>query len=189
MDETEARARLDFLEKAEALKDTLRSGFTGAGRREDTASHSWRLCLWLVTFADAFEGLDLARALSMAVVHDLPEAVVGDTPATEERADKQEVERAGLAELSAALTPERRAALRALWEEYEAGESLEARVVKGLDKLETILQHTQGANPPGFDHSFNLHYGRAQTDAHPILALLRELVDERTRAAMQETGG
>ena len=68
-----------------------------------------------------------------------------------------------------------------LWEDYEQGTSREARLVKGLDKLETILQHSQGANPPDFDYAFNLTYGLEQTDAEPVLTMLRTLVDGETQ--------
>lgn len=60
----------------------------------------------------------------------------------------------------------------------------EAKVVKALDKIETILQHTQGENPPGFDYAFNLEYGRRYTDALPFLAILRRTLDEETRKRM-----
>ena len=38
----------------------------------------------------------------------------------------------------------------------------------------------QGANLPGFDYAFNLGYGRAHTDAHPLIAALRKPVDDET---------
>ena len=44
----------------------------------------------------------------------------------------------------------------------------EARLAKGLDRLETVLQHVEGANPPDFDYAFNLGYGRGHTDVHPV---------------------
>jgi putative hydrolase of HD superfamily len=50
------------------------------------------------------------------------------------------------------------------------------------------LQHTQGVNPPGFDLAYNLGYGRAATDADPLLAALRARLDERTRARLAEDG-
>lgn len=43
-----------------------------------------------------------------------------------------------------------------MWEEYEACRTPEAKLVKALDKAETILQHNQGQNPSGFDYEFNL---------------------------------
>ena len=58
----------------------------------------------------------------------------------------------------------------------------EAVLAKGFDKLETILQHTQGANAPDFDYRFNLAYGKARTDAHPLLAEIRALIDAETEA-------
>ncbi|MNF15954.1 hypothetical protein D3C80_2187750 [compost metagenome] len=57
-------------------------------------------------------------------------------------------------------------------------------MVKALDKIETILQHTQGDNPPDFDYAFNLEYGRRYTDAIPFLASLRRALDEETRKRM-----
>src|SRR3712207_8775567 len=54
-----------------------------------------------------------------------------------------------------------------LWDEYESARSREAAIAKGLDKLETILQHTQGRNPPDFDYAFNLGYGqRYRSEEH-----------------------
>ena len=47
-----------------------------------------------------------------------------------------------------------------LWKEYNEAVSKEARLVKALDKAETIMQHNQGCNPAGFDYDFNLEYGQ-----------------------------
>ena len=53
-------------------------------------------------------------------------------------------------------------------------------MAKALDKLETILQHTQGDNPTDFDYRFNLGYGRAFTADHPVIVRLREMLDRET---------
>jgi putative hydrolase of HD superfamily len=74
-----------------------------------------------------------------------------------------------------------------LWDEYESVGSREAAVAKGLDKLETILQHTQGKNPSDFDYAFNLGYGQRYTGADPILAALRLRLDEETARRARET--
>ncbi|MDB9857327.1 HD domain-containing protein [Amylibacter sp.] len=184
MDLHEARERVAFLERAEALKDTFRSGFTAEGRREDTASHTWRLCLWVLVFEDQLTGLDMAKLLKMAVLHDLGEAVSGDIPATEQVGDKSGEERADFVELMGGLDGDLSAGFLALLDEYDGATSDEAKVIKGLDKLETILQHTQGKNPSDFDYGFNLEYGQKWMDGHPVLGVLRGLVDEKTRARM-----
>jgi putative hydrolase of HD superfamily len=72
-----------------------------------------------------------------------------------------------------------------LWDEYEAAATPEARLAKGLDKLETILQHTQGANPPDFDYRFNLGYGRQHTSGDPFLEELRRILDDDTERRAQ----
>ena len=74
-----------------------------------------------------------------------------------------------------------RAELIELWEEYEAGVTPAAIIAKGLDKLETIHQHAIGLNPPSFDYAFNLEYGRNRTDQHPVLAQIREKLDDERR--------
>jgi putative hydrolase of HD superfamily len=182
MDLKETRERLAFLERAEALKDTFRSGFTAGGRPEDTASHTWRLCLWVLVFEDQLAGLDVAKMLKMAVLHDLGEAVSGDVPATEQVGGKGVGERADFVSLMAGLGEVQQAEFLGLWDDYENAGSDEARVIKGLDKLETILQHTQGKNPVDFDYGFNLDYGNKHMGGHPLLCVLRTLVDEKTKA-------
>ena len=69
-----------------------------------------------------------------------------------------------------------------LWDEYEKAASPEAIAVKALDKLETLIQHNQGTNPPDFvDDVFNLSYGKKYTDAVPLFAEIRRLIDEDTQ--------
>lgn len=175
--------RLAFIREAERLKSVLRSGHTSTGRPESTAEHTWRLCLLAMALQDLLGPLDFERVLKLCIVHDLGEALGGDVPATLQQpgADKSARERADLIELCKALPAPLQAELLALWEEYEHARTHEARVVKALDKIETIIQHNQGANPPGFDHAFNLGYGRRYVDELPVLAELRALVDAETR--------
>lgn len=177
---------LAFVKEAERLKDVLRNSRTSTGRRESTAEHTWRLCLMALVLADAFDGIDLARLLQICIVHDLGEALHGDVPAVQRTADKADRERADLVALLAPLDPVRRDHIMGLWEEYEAAATPEAVIAKGLDKLETILQHNQGLNPNDFDYAFNLSYGLKQTAAQPLLAAIREILDQETRARLSE---
>lgn len=180
------QGRLAFLREAERLKNVFRSAHTSTGKQESTAEHTWRLCLMALVFEDEFAGLDMLKILKMCVIHDLGEAINGDIPAISQsaRPDKSAQERRDLLLLAAALDEEAKASILALWDDYEHAASPEARTVKALDKLETILQHNQGLNPPDFDYGFNLGYGRRYTSATPLFETLRELVDRDTRARM-----
>ncbi|MEX5610204.1 HD domain-containing protein [Pseudomonas protegens] len=182
--------RLDFLREAEKLKDVLRSAHTSSGRQESTAEHSWRLCLMALLFEDQLGDLDLLRVLKLCIVHDLGEAIHGDIPAVVQAAhpDKSQQERADLQLLARALDAPAREHLLELWDEYEGAASNEARAVKALDKLETLLQHTQGQNPAGFDYRFNLGYGRRYTDASPLFQALRQQIDIDTQRRLDAQG-
>lgn len=183
---------LDFLRDAEALKSTHRSAWTASGERESAAAHSWRLALMALVLHDRVPGVDLGRLLAICIVHDLGEAVSGDIPAPEQAArpgGKAADERRDLVQLAERLPAPARDTIVALWDEYEAAATPEARLAKGLDKLETILQHTQGANPPGFDYRFNLGYGRRYTVGDPLLVALRALLDHATEARAREPVG
>jgi putative hydrolase of HD superfamily len=174
---------LAFLRAAERLKTVTRSGWTSTGKPESVAEHTWRLGLMAMLLYGRAPGVDLARLLRMCLIHDLGEAIRGDVPAPAQAAPgaKSADERADLLELTAPLPAALRAEIVGLWDEYEAAQSAEARLAKGLDKLETILQHTQGLNPADFDYDFNLGYGRRFTESDPVLAALRDRLDEATR--------
>jgi putative hydrolase of HD superfamily len=173
---------LTFLRSAERLKTVMRSGWTSDGQQESVAEHTWRLGLMAMLLYGHAPGIDLARLLKMCLIHDLGEAVGGDVPAPAQKAgaSKADQERSDLVQLIAPLPPALRREIIELWDEYEAAGSPEAKVAKGLDKLETILQHNQGKNPANFDYAFNLDYGQRFTAADPIMSALRERLDEET---------
>jgi putative hydrolase of HD superfamily len=183
MSEQNIHGKLAFLREAERLKNVLRSAHTSSGRRESTAEHSWRLALLAMVFAEDLGEIDLCKVLQLCIIHDLGEALGGDVPAVDVQAhgNKGDSERQDLLSMTVPLSAPLRAHLMGLYDEYEAAATAEAQAVKALDKLETILQHTQGRNPPDFDYQFNLGYGRRYTDATPFLASLREVLDEETR--------
>ena len=175
--------RLEFLRESERLKSILRSAHTSSGRQESTAEHSWRLSLMAMVFADELKGLDLLKVLKLCLVHDLGEAISGDIPDVSKNdfPHKSEQERADLLHLTRALDRGLQAEILALWEDYENATSAEALAVKALDKLETILQHNQGINPPGFDYAYNLTYGNQYTKNTALFNTLRGLIDQDTR--------
>jgi putative hydrolase of HD superfamily len=180
---TQLQGTLAFLRAAESLKHMTRTSWTSDGSQETVAAHTWRLCLMALVLAPHFPGIDLSKLLRICLVHDLGEAISGDISAALQSslANKAEQERADLVQLVQPLPDVVRADLVALWDEYEAASSPEAKLAKGLDKLETILQHNQGAMPAGFDFLFNLEYGAAYTRDHPVLVALRQVMDAETQ--------
>ncbi|MFQ0815314.1 phosphohydrolase [Brucella anthropi] len=172
-----------FIQGAERLKSTLRSGHTSQGRPESTAEHSWRLCLLAMLFDRELGDCDRLKLIKMCIIHDLGEAISGDVPAIHQCADDGRAarEKADLMALCAPLPDDLAAEIMALWTDYSQGSSPEAILAKGFDKLETMMQHNIGQNPPDFDYAFNLGYGVKQTARHPLLRQFRGIVDAQTR--------
>jgi putative hydrolases of HD superfamily len=184
MDAGEIAGVLEFLRAAEKLKSTHRSAWTSAGQPESVAEHTWRLCLMALVLKDAFPGVDFARLVKMCIIHDLGEAIGGDIPAIHQVPGQSKAgqERADLLELLHPLPERLQTEITGLWDEYEAAASPEARLAKALDKLETIMQHNQGMNPPDFDYGFNLGYGKRYTSGDPLIEEIRALLDRDTAA-------
>lgn len=145
----------DRLLEALELKSLPRAGWVRAGiaAPESVAAHSWGVA-WLV-LALCPSALDRARALAMAVIHDLPEVRTGDVTPHDgiEAAEKIRLERGAMAQLAVPFA--RRDELVALWEEYTNGVTREARFVRACDKLDMGLQAALYARDQGIDtHEF-----------------------------------
>lgn len=184
MTDAELHGLLAFLRHAERLKIVTRTAWTSDGRQESTAEHTWRLALFALSLRPWFPDLDLSRVLALTIIHDLGEAINGDISAVLQAGapPKLDQERRDLLQLLEPAPDSVRSSVLDLWEEYNAATTPEARFVKAVDKFETVLQHNQGRNPPGFDYAFNLPYGQAYTAYHPVIAQIRAALDADTRA-------
>ncbi len=171
---------LSFLRRAEGLKSTLRTSWAMDGRQESSAEHSWRLALFAMLVSRYYPALNTEKILKLCIVHDLGEVIHGDIPAPEQKGDKGEQEKADFVDLIRPLPEDMQKELLNLWEEYESAGSPEARLVKALDKLETMLQQIQGNTPESFEYPFNLRYGLSATSLDDITVTLRAAIDDET---------
>lgn len=135
--------QVEFLVEADKLRTILRrTRLIHADRHENDAEHCWYLTLMALTFAEyAPESLDLLRTLKMLILHDLVEIDAGDTFAYDTVAVQTQREREQRAadRLFALLPEEQRMEFRALWEEFEAQETPEARFAAALDRFGGML--------------------------------------------------
>ena len=126
--------------EAVVLKEIDRAGWLRVGvvRPESVAGHSWGVALLVLAFLP--DELSMERALTFALLHDLPEVRVGDlTPADGVSGlEKAAREHRSMRELAEILP--RGPILLAAWEAYEAQEEPEARFVRQLDRLDMAIQ-------------------------------------------------
>ncbi|GAB3436961.1 HD domain-containing protein [Actinophytocola sediminis] len=136
-------AQLGFLVEVDRLKTVLRqSPLVAARRRENDAEHSWHLALMVILLAEyADEPIDVGRTVQLVVVHDLVEIYAGDTPLYDSVGALSQVarEQAAAQRLFGLLPADQAGSLRALWDEFEARQTAEARFAKAMDRLEPLL--------------------------------------------------
>ena len=140
----DVRATLQFFLEIDKLKEVERRNFLATGsRRENTAEHSWHLGIATMIMAPfATEPVDLAKAMCMALVHDIVEIDAGDTFAYDQGSanDTKRAREEAAADRLFGLLPEAMGArLRELWEEYERGDTPEARYVMAVDRMAPML--------------------------------------------------
>ena len=135
--------QLAFILELDKEKNILRqTHLSDYSRRENDAEHAWHMAVMLYLLKEyANEPFDLAKAMMMALIHDVVEIDAGDTYAYDEEAKKTQAEReAKAAERIFGLLPEdQRDELRALFEEYETQETPEAHIVRSMDSLQPLL--------------------------------------------------
>jgi len=145
--DADLESRLGLVATAFRLKDEERSGWVLRGVRapESVADHSWGTALLCLLFADQ-AGVDRERAVAIALIHDLAEAVTGDVVARVAAADREVSEarkaametaamgtllRPGVAEFESVLH---------LWEAYEERADDAARFVRDMNLIDMCLQ-------------------------------------------------
>jgi len=142
---------MERLEKQLALiieLDQLKSVFRrtrvkSADRRlENSGEHSWHVALMAVLMQEhANAPIDIARVMKMLLIHDVVEIDAGDTFVYDVAASKEQEEK----ELKAAerlfgmLPSDQGDELFALWKEFEAAQSDDAKYAKALDRLIPML--------------------------------------------------
>ncbi len=160
--------QIAFLVEADKLKGVDRSNvLMDNSRSENSAEHAWHVCLWALVLAPA--QISLSRVLRMLLLHDIVEIDAGDHPIHLPSETQDAAERAAADRLFGLLPQDQADKLRVLWEEFEAGETEDARFAKVMDHCQPILQ-TLDSHLPLAEHvaivRSNLQNGRAADLAH-----------------------
>lgn len=144
-------AQFEFLLEADKLRQVERANLLlDCSRSENSAEHSWHLALYALVLAPlAGSDVQISRVIKMLLLHDLVEIDVGDHP-IHEATDWHAVAQAEhlAAKRIFGLLPDNQAAeMLALWQEFEANQSNDARFAKQLDRCQPVFQTLYGAAP------------------------------------------
>jgi putative hydrolase of HD superfamily len=140
-------AQFAFLNEADRLKSVLRATTLVDGSRpENSGEHSWHLALYALVLSDqAGPNVKIDRVIRMLLIHDLVEIDVGDVPIHSQNGHAHASAETQAAEVMAAdrifglLPNDLRDEFRALWEEFEAAQTPDARFAKSLDRVQPVM--------------------------------------------------
>ena len=143
MQPTALEQQLNFLREIDRLKTVVRqSPLLDQSRKENSAEHSWHLAMYALLLSEYASGpVDTYRVMRMLLLHDIVEVDVGDCPIlggfSSEWQAEQEARAA--ARLFCLLPSPQSEDLLALWQEFERGETEDAKFAKALDRFQPLL--------------------------------------------------
>ncbi len=143
MDRQRLEKQVAFILEADKEKNIFRqTHLSGYGRRENDAEHAWHMALMIYLLREyANEEIDLAKAMTMALIHDIVEIDAGDTYAYDEAglATQKEREEKAADRLFGMLPEDQARDLRGLFEEFESYATPEARFARSMDNFQPLL--------------------------------------------------
>ena len=182
--------QLAFIKEADKLKYILRkTKLFNSNRNENDAEHSWHLSLMaLVLAGHANQPVDLLKVIKMLLIHDIVEIDAGDTFIydTQKSHDNTAEEREAANRIFGLLPDEQSSELIAVWEEFEAGQTDEAKFARAMDRLEPLLQNTSnnGGTWTEFDVRYDSVYAKKkviQNGSNTIWQYAEQLLNENVK--------
>ncbi len=188
---------ISYFQEIGRLKKVKRKGWIidGVKESESVSEHSWRTAI-IVMVLGKKRGMDLEQAIKMALIHDIPEVRTGDIVEigkinyalpgkgpSKEKYDKVSQEEKNNLEEEAARKIFSEEHFK-LWKEYQEGKTEEAKFVKEVEKIETVLQALE-YEIEGNYNSKTLHhyyvYGRDMVKDPELVKILDEIESRRPK--------
>lgn len=154
--------QISFIKEIDKIKYIQRkTKLFNSNRPENDAEHSWHLAMMAIVLAEhADTPVDVLKVVKMVLIHDIVEIDAGDTFIydNEKNHSNTDNERIAAQRIFGLLPQEQADELIAVWEEFEAGVSNEAKFAKAMDRLEPLLQNT--SNNGGTWQEFDVDYSK-----------------------------
>lgn len=182
--------QLAFILEADKEKNILRqTHLSGHGRQENDAEHAWHMAMMIYLLKEyANAPIDLAKTMMMALIHDIVEIDAGDTYAYDAAGMETQAERERLAaeRIFGLLPDDQRDELRGLFEEFEAGETAEAKFARTMDNLQPLMLNDSNDGGDWRAHQVTRtqvmkRHARNQLGSEVIGEYTKELIDKNVQ--------
>lgn len=154
--------QIAFIKEIDKVKYIQRkTKLFNSDRNENDAEHSWHLAMMAIVLAEHSNApIDMLKVVKMVLIHDIVEIDAGDTFIydTQKSHSNSEEERLAANRIFGLLPEVQAKEFIAIWEEFEAGETNEAKFARAMDRLEPLLQNT--SNNGGTWNEFGVDYSK-----------------------------
>lgn len=154
--------QIEFIKEIDKVKYIQRkTKLFNSDRNENDAEHSWHLALMVLVLAEhSNQPIDVLKVLKMVLIHDIVEIDAGDTFIydTQKSHSNTDEERLAANRIFGLLPKEQADEFITIWEEFEAGETDEAKFARAMDRLAPLLQNT--SNNGGTWQEFGVAYAK-----------------------------
>lgn len=160
------KKQLEFVLEIDKEKNIFRqTHISGHGRNENDAEHAWHMAIMAYLLREySNDPIDITRVMLMCLIHDVVEIDAGDTYAydTEGKKTQKAREEAAKERLYSMLPDDQKEELMAIFEEFEAGETPEAKFARAMDNLQPLLLNNSNGGGDWRSHEVSADqvYGR-----------------------------
>ncbi|HIX99829.1 HD domain-containing protein [Faecalicatena contorta] len=160
MDQERIEKQFSFIREIDREKLIGRQTYLSDGKRkENDAEHAWHMAVMTILLSEyANERIDVLKTVTMLLIHDIVEIDAGDTYAYDEEAKKtqKDRERKAAERIYGLLPSDQGERLKALWEEFEACETPEARFARCMDNLQPMMLNAATDGKAWVEHQVEL---------------------------------
>ncbi len=164
--EERLKKQLDFALEIDKEKNIFRqTHLSGHGRNENDAEHAWHMAIMAYLLREySNESVDIGKVMLMCLIHDIVEIDAGDTYAYDEENKKTQAarEEAAKKRIFGMLPVDQANELMALFEEFEAYETPEAKFARAMDNLQPLILNNSNGGEDWKNHKVTATqiYGR-----------------------------
>lgn len=160
MEESRLKKQFDFCREIDKEKFIGRQTYlTDGKRKENDAEHAWHMAVMTILMSEyANEEIDVLKTVTMLLIHDLVEIDAGDTYAYDEEGhkDKRMREEKAADRIFGLLPEDQKEKLRNLWEEFEAGQTKEAKFAHAMDHIQPLMLNSASDGKSWVEHGVHL---------------------------------
>ena len=184
------KKQLAFALEIDKEKNIFRqTHLSGHGRNENDAEHAWHMGIMAYLLKEyANEEVDIAKVMLMCLIHDVVEIDAGDTYAYDKEAQKTQKarEEAAKERIYSLLPEDQKKEFTAIFDEFEAYESAEAKFAHALDNLQPLILNNSNEGGDWKEHGVSastiyVRHSKTRLGSEKLFEATDEIIQDNVR--------